>query len=514
MLATGTHSQGWAVEGEVSATAPEGHTLTRRGRLVARAVLVAFALACALVAAALGRSSQLTSPGAAGKIAVPSRDGIELMNPDGTSRTRITANHATGVVWSPDGKWLAYSTSPEPWVIRVVRADGSGDREVLAAGAEPLMLHPAFAWSPNGAEIAYACPTGLCVVNVASGTTRRLLDVPAGIGSAQPSWAPDGSKLAFQCSLGRGICIVSLNTPSSIVSLTFSADSGSRAQFPDWSPDSSRLLVTVRTKLYVVGPGETEARLLVDMGGTLLAHGRWSPDGQSALVGSFPDLYVMRVNGGTPMKLGPGGGADWGTSPALIVAGAQLQARWILSKQVGTLVLEGTASHPTDLVVTLKSATRAYAPLSIAVPAGAVSARLKLPRGMAPGQYQAEVSGSSGTERVLSTSVSVALPEPATGLVSRSEISDRRNGQARARVPRTTKLLYARFHLSVRPAPGQTLRAIWLAPSGAIRYRQTVAPAAVVRSTLAKIPPLQAGRWRCRLEAGTTPLAIASIRVG
>jgi hypothetical protein len=482
---------------------------------MARAVaVVVVALACALVAATVGVSSRLTFPGAVGKIALGTSGGIELINPDGSSRTRITTNHPVGVRWSPDGKWLAYSTFPEPWVIRVIRADGSDDRQVLSARADAPVLYPDFTWSPTGTEIAYACSTGLCAVRVADGVTRRLVDVPARTGSGRPSWAPDGSKLAFECTLGRGICIVNLNTPGSIEPLTFSADSGSRAQFPDWSPDSSRLLVTVRPKLYVVSPGQSQARLLVDMSGTLLAHGRWSPDGQRVLLDSFPDLFVMQLEATRPEKIGLGGLGDWGTSPALVVARAQLEPRWVLSNQLGTLVLEGTASHPTDLSVTLRSATRTYRPVSTSVPAGALSARLKLPPNLAPGQYQAEVAGSSGTERVLSTSVSVRLPAPTTGLVSRAGISDRRGGQVRNGAPRTTKALYARFDFSIRPAAGQTLKAVWIAPSGAVRLRQRVASAPTARSALTNTSPLQAGRWRCRLEAGRIPLAVATIRVG
>lgn len=490
---------------------------SRRGVLARAGIVIVVALAFALVAATVGRPSQRTFPGAAGKIAVSSggaSGGIELMNPDGTSRTRITFRGGNGVVWSPDGKWLAYSTFPNPWVIRVVRPDGSGDREVLSARDSPI-LYPAFAWSPTGSEIAFACSTGLCAVRVADGVTRRLVDVPARTGAARPSWAPDGSKIAFECTVGSGICIVSLNAPDSIEALTFSAASGSRARFPDWSPDGSSLLVTVRTKLYVLNLVQSQARLLVDMGGTLLAHGRWSPDGQSALVGSFPDLYVMRLDATKPEKIGTFFEiGDWGTSPALVVARAQLQPRWVLSKQAGALVLEGTASHATDLSVTLKSATHTHAPVSASVPVGAFSVRLKLPPNMAPGEYQAAVEGSSGTERVLSSSFSVRLPAPATGLVYRSGISDRRGGQARERAPSTTKALYARFDFSVRPAAGQTLTAVWIAPSGAVRLRQRVASAPIARSALTNTSPLQAGRWRCRLEAGRIPLAVATIRVG
>lgn len=63
-----------------------------------------------------------------------------LANPDGSEKTAIpTAPGAP--VWSADGKWLAYSTFPEPWVIRVARADGSGDREILSKTAGAPAVH-------------------------------------------------------------------------------------------------------------------------------------------------------------------------------------------------------------------------------------------------------------------------------------------------------------------------------------------------------------------------------------
>ena len=71
---------------------------------------------------------------------------------------------------------------------------------------------------------------------------------------------------------------------------------------------------------------------------------------------------------------------------------------------------------------------------------------------------------------------------------------------------------FAQFAFSVRPAAGQRLRAVWL-PSHATGATVSVRSARIVSTSIASDLGLQRGRWRCRLEAGRTPLAIASVRV-
>ena len=414
-------------------------------------------------------------------------------------------------MWSADGKWLAYSTFPEPWVIRVVRSDGTGDREVLPASTGAPVTNPAYAWSPSGSEIAYPCATGLCAVRVADGTTRRVVDLAPPARAGNPAWSPDGSRIAFGCIFIAPLCMV---RPDGSDPITFTSSPGLSISSPDWSPDGTRILFNSRSKVYTFDLDDGEVRLLVDMGSELNAPARWSPDGKHLLIAQFPDLYVMRVDGSSPVKIAQGGLGGWGSSPAATVTDARAEARWALGRQVGSLALAGSASHASELQVTIRSAKVAYPPTSASAPAGEYRLSVRLPAGLLPGSYTVTVGGTSTGERLLDVVRSVAVAAPPTGIVSRSSISATPRGPSRARVPKGTTTLFARFGFAVRPASGQRLTAVWRAPSAVIRRREKVAVGRIVRATIVDETGLAPGRWRCTLEANGATLAVAVIRVG
>ncbi|MGH3137518.1 MAG: hypothetical protein ACRDPV_13620 [Gaiellaceae bacterium] len=461
-----------------------------------------------------GAAAPATFPGAAGKLVLSSRgfgSGAELVNPDGSGRTSVPIPGGYHPVWSADGRWLAYSTFPEPWVIRVVRADGSGDREIVPATAAAPATNPAYAWSPSGTEIAYPCATGLCATRVADGTTRRVVDIEPPARAGNPIWSPDGSRIAFTCSLIAPLCMV---RPDGSDPIAVGSGSGLRLFSPDWSPDGTQMLFSSGSTIYAFDIDDGEVRALVDtrLEGNLRA--RWAPDGRSLVVYVFPSIYVVRLDGREPTKIGEGGQPDWGTSPAATVAQAQATPRWTLGRQVGALALSGTASSASELRITLRSSKVAYPPISASVPAGEYRISLRLPVGVLPGAHTATVGGTSGGERLLDVARSIEIAAPASGIVSRAWVSTSVTGPAKARVPRDTSKLFARFEFAVRPAAGQRLVATWTAPSGRIALRQPVSSARVVTSRLSSHAALIPGRWQCRLVAGSTVLAVATIRVG
>lgn len=79
-----------------------------------------------------------------------------------------------------------------------------GRLEVTAPAAEPVEVDLATTgtgrpiWSPDGARIAFATPTGLYVVDADGTDLRRLAESPdERIPTAPPSWSPDGGSLAY-----------------------------------------------------------------------------------------------------------------------------------------------------------------------------------------------------------------------------------------------------------------------------------------------------------------------------
>jgi Tol biopolymer transport system component len=86
---------------------------------------------------------------------------IWTVRPDGTDPRPLVnlghcrANCAGHLAWSPDGSMLAFHSahsnpgpSPLLWAIYIVRADGTGLRQINESGASP-------AWSPGGSRLAF-----------------------------------------------------------------------------------------------------------------------------------------------------------------------------------------------------------------------------------------------------------------------------------------------------------------------------------------------------------------------
>jgi Tol biopolymer transport system component len=109
--------------------------------------------------------------------------------------------------WSPDGSRIAFGEDTivgydhrhgeniYRTTLSVVNADGTGRRVVrdLAGGGAGGLV-----WSPDGSRLAFSTGQGrfyvICVVNADGSNLRRLTD--KGL-SGNPVWSPDGSRIAF-----------------------------------------------------------------------------------------------------------------------------------------------------------------------------------------------------------------------------------------------------------------------------------------------------------------------------
>jgi Tol biopolymer transport system component/DNA-binding winged helix-turn-helix (wHTH) protein len=215
--------------------------------------------------------------------------------------------------WSPDGSWIAFTSSKGNRLqIHAIHPDGTG-RKVLAADASNNRLP---VWSPDGRKIAFNSdrngqPDSLYLMEADGTLQRRISD--GKFAADEAAWLPDGRGLVFESYRDGNAEIYRMRLPADpdgAIRLTNNVASDGH---PSWSPEGKWIAFESNREgqwgIYVMDQDGHQTHKLtrqpaVDSGPA------WAPDGSkiafSSDRGGKRGIFTMNTDGSGVQRLTEG----------------------------------------------------------------------------------------------------------------------------------------------------------------------------------------------------------------
>lgn len=222
---------------------------------------------------------------------------------DGENLRRVTDKETiiSAPSWSPDGRYIAYTSYKNDRPQIFIRSMETG-REELFAGYEGLNITPA--WVPGGSGIAATLSfegDEEIYLLTQTGEIDKRLTRSWGV-DVSPTFSPEGDKMAFVSGRSGSPQIYVMDLESGRTRrLTYE---GSYNTQPDWSPAGDRIAYSGmedgESNIFVINADGSELKRLTRHSGRNESPG-WSPDGNmivfSSTRGNSANIFVMTASG-------------------------------------------------------------------------------------------------------------------------------------------------------------------------------------------------------------------------
>jgi TolB protein len=234
---------------------------------------------------------------------------IWVVDSDGEQAMPLTEAGTQSGAWSPDGRFIAYSTLLPS---QIMVSDLTSGRARTLAGGRGVYISPVF--TTDGANVVYGhgVDDGVDIFTspLAGGDARRL-SVGHGSDNVQPTFSPDGRRIAFTSGRAGHPEIYTMDSDGTTVDLLTPLGFGENAyrSSPDWSPDGRSVAFQSRIagtfQVLTIGLRDRGLKQLTSDGSN--EDPSWSPDGRHLVFvsnrGGVKQLWVLDAETGRTRQL-------------------------------------------------------------------------------------------------------------------------------------------------------------------------------------------------------------------
>lgn len=235
---------------------------------------------------------------------------LYLRSADGKTTRRFNDHHEPeyDAVYSPDGKRIAFTfvkTSPNQGDVDVHTINPDGKNAApFAVTAGKLSHEESPTWSPDGKFIAFSSTRDgnqeiyIAPADAPATEPRRLTNIPST--DAHPAWSPDGKSIAFATDRWGDLEIALIDVKSGDVKRL--TESRRLDDYPAWSPDGKAIAFTSNRdgnfEIYVMNADGSAPRNLTRQRG-IDNFAAWHESGRITFVsnreGQF-DIYIQKLS--------------------------------------------------------------------------------------------------------------------------------------------------------------------------------------------------------------------------